>query len=275
MSDVFISYARENRDKAELLANSLVSRGLSVWWDRQISPGKAYDRVIEEQLATAKCVIVLWSKYSVASDWVRAEAEEGRNQGILIPAMLDESRMPLAFRSIQAADLTNWDGTSRDENYQDVLRAISSFVPHVNPPTTDVRESAPPHPVVADTQSGSPVEVEPAQQRVSEPAEIKPVQQRVEVIRPASSEDAGLPHTRKAPDKSPDKTLITLRAILIAFGSLLALLIVMFAYTGINYPVGVPMPGLLILAYLVVIILLMATLIAAGVKLVLRFIRRM
>ena len=62
MSDIFISYASADRDRAQgLVATALDRRGWSTWWDRSIPPGKEYDQVIEEALDCAKCVIVLWS----------------------------------------------------------------------------------------------------------------------------------------------------------------------------------------------------------------------
>ena len=58
MSDIFISYASEDREKARELAEALSRRGWSVWWDRKIPPGKSFDEVIEKALAESKCVIV-------------------------------------------------------------------------------------------------------------------------------------------------------------------------------------------------------------------------
>jgi len=74
MSSIFISYASEDRERARILAQALEQRGWPVWWDREIPLGKAFDEVIEENLARAQCVLVLWSKASVGSRWVRAEA---------------------------------------------------------------------------------------------------------------------------------------------------------------------------------------------------------
>jgi hypothetical protein len=36
---MFISYAREDRDRARLLAEALQDRGWSLWWDRKIVAG--------------------------------------------------------------------------------------------------------------------------------------------------------------------------------------------------------------------------------------------
>ena len=74
MSDIFISYAREDRNKAELLARVFEQQKWNVWWDKVIPPGKKYSDVIGAELASAKAVIVLWSQASVASDWVKDEA---------------------------------------------------------------------------------------------------------------------------------------------------------------------------------------------------------
>jgi len=45
--------------------------------DRIIPPGITFDDVIEQNLDAAKCVIVLWSRESVKSKWVKTEASEG------------------------------------------------------------------------------------------------------------------------------------------------------------------------------------------------------
>ena len=80
MTDVFISYANEDRERARDLATALEARGWSVWWDRKIIAGQTFDQVIEHELDTAKCAVVLWSKHSVASEWVRNEAAAAANR---------------------------------------------------------------------------------------------------------------------------------------------------------------------------------------------------
>ena len=85
MSNVFISYAKEDAPTAQRLSEALQRVGFSVWWDRHIPPGKTWDDVIGRSLHTADCVLVLWSKISVESRWVREEAEVGAARGCLIP----------------------------------------------------------------------------------------------------------------------------------------------------------------------------------------------
>jgi hypothetical protein len=128
MSDIFISYAHEDRAFVKLLAEALVARGWSVWWDPIIPAGKIYSHVIADALANAQCVIVVWSSQSVNSTWVREEAEEGRNRGILIPVLMENVNLPIGFRSIQAADLVNWDGTETSLPFQQLMADVAAII---------------------------------------------------------------------------------------------------------------------------------------------------
>lgn len=124
MSDIFISYASSDRPKAQKVGKRLEEEGWSVWWDRKIPPGQSFSKVIEEALNAAKCVVVLWSKASVASDWVQNEAAEGKRRGILVPAFIDATDPPFEFRRIQAANLVDWEKESPDNELGQLLEAV-------------------------------------------------------------------------------------------------------------------------------------------------------
>ena len=53
MSNVFISYAKEDAATARMLSDALQRAGFSVWWDRHIPPGKTWDDVIGRSLDAA------------------------------------------------------------------------------------------------------------------------------------------------------------------------------------------------------------------------------
>jgi hypothetical protein len=100
-----------------------------VWWDRHIPAGKTFDEVIQEKVAAARCVVVLWSKNSIESKWVKIEAHAGSNRGILIPAALitNMELLPLAFRFEQTASLVGWKGEKSHRGYQSLVDAISAL----------------------------------------------------------------------------------------------------------------------------------------------------
>jgi hypothetical protein len=136
MSDIFVSYARHDLTKARALAEALQGRGWSVWWDRNIPPGRSFDNVIEEALAKAKCVIVLWSQASASSDWVKTEAAEGARRKILVPALIQDVPIPLEFRRLQTANLTDWDGDSAHSDFDEFLKAIAALLGSAGPPSS-------------------------------------------------------------------------------------------------------------------------------------------
>lgn len=129
VSDVFISYAREDRASAQALAQALEARGLTVWWDRVIPPGRQFDEVIEEQLDIARCVVVLWSGASAASKWVKAEAGEALQHEKLVPALISPGvRLPLEFRRVQAADLAGWQPGQPSPALDEFCTAVAAAV---------------------------------------------------------------------------------------------------------------------------------------------------
>jgi TolB-like protein/Tfp pilus assembly protein PilF len=127
MSDVFLSYATEDRERVRPLVKALEAAGLSVWWDRDIRAGAAYDRVIEAALADAKCVVVAWSNDSVESEYVRSEVEDAANHDILIPVLIDDVRPPLAHRRRQAVNLVAWNG-KQDEEFGKLISGVRATI---------------------------------------------------------------------------------------------------------------------------------------------------
>jgi len=54
MSDIFISYARADRARAEQLAKALEAQDWSVWWDTRLKGGEIWDEVIERVFRSAR-----------------------------------------------------------------------------------------------------------------------------------------------------------------------------------------------------------------------------
>src|SRR5262245_24596314 len=128
MSDIFFSYASQDRPRIRPLAEALQTHGWSVWWDRTITAGKTFDRIITDALANARCIVVAWSRHSIVSDWVLEEADEGRKRGILIPVLLEDVKPPMGFRRIQAAALFDFDGTARSVEFDRLIADISNML---------------------------------------------------------------------------------------------------------------------------------------------------
>jgi TolB-like protein len=126
--DIFLSYNREDQARAKLFAEAFEGQGFKVWWDVGLRTGEAYDEVTETALRTAKAVVVLWSKKSVQSRWVRAEATLADRNKTLVPCMIEPCERPIMFELTQTAELGHWDGSATDKAWVAFLADVKRFV---------------------------------------------------------------------------------------------------------------------------------------------------
>lgn len=124
MADIFLSYAREDIDRAHALASALESEGWTVWWDQQLVPGDRYAAETESILKSASVILVLWTEASIKSMWVADEAMVGRDQGTLVPVSFDKVRPPIGFRQIQTMAFDNWDESAASSHFRKLADAI-------------------------------------------------------------------------------------------------------------------------------------------------------
>ena len=128
MSDIFISYKREEQPVARKLADALQKKGWSVWWDPKLRAGEHFDDAIERALNDAKCVIVMWSKLSVKSRYVKDEATYALNRNKLVPITIEEVDLPFRFEGIQTGQLIDWDGSDNFPGFQKLVADIVSIL---------------------------------------------------------------------------------------------------------------------------------------------------
>ena len=128
MADIFLSYASQDRERARAFVDLLEGRGWSVWWDREILPGTPFDRMIDQAIQNASCVVVLFTGASLKSTWVSAEALDGLERGILVPVLLEDVRVPVAFRASQLAQMQGWPGKSQPADLARLFDAIQSVI---------------------------------------------------------------------------------------------------------------------------------------------------
>jgi hypothetical protein len=133
MGDIFLSYSQKDRDRAQRVAVALRSSGWEVWWDANLYAGSRFRAEIATQLHAARCVVVLWSAASVTSDWVIDEAEDGKQRGVLVQAIIDPVRPPHGFGQIHYADLVNWRGGTGEPVFRSLSRGVEQKVPRGQP----------------------------------------------------------------------------------------------------------------------------------------------
>jgi adenylate cyclase len=126
LADIFVSYSRQDRAQVAPLVAALEAEGWSIWWDPEIAPGEEFDELISRELDAARSLIVVWTAASVDSRWVRGEARDAADRGVLVPVRLDNSRLPIDFRAVHTTDLDGWRGDPQSPAFQGLRKALES-----------------------------------------------------------------------------------------------------------------------------------------------------
>jgi adenylate cyclase len=108
VADIFISYSRSDKARVAPLVAALEAEGWSVWWDPEITPGEEFDSLISKELDAARALVVVWTPASVDSRWVRGEARDAADRGVLVPVRFDGAKLPIDFRALHTTDLDGW-----------------------------------------------------------------------------------------------------------------------------------------------------------------------
>lgn len=127
MTDIFLSYSSKDRERVKPVHDALVAMGHSVFWDQTVPAGVNWNTWIMEHLGRAKVVVVMWSKHSAASDNVFHEVSIAKEDGKLVPCMLEALTMrefPMGFYTTQGAMLTDWKGEAAHKGYVDLMVAV-------------------------------------------------------------------------------------------------------------------------------------------------------
>jgi len=94
--DIFISYARANAEQVRPLVALLRDKGYRVFFDqKEILVGEDWKERLRRSVASARCLVLCWSKESAASEYVRYELfrAEGLGRRVL-PWLLDDTPLP-------------------------------------------------------------------------------------------------------------------------------------------------------------------------------------
>ncbi len=121
MTEVFISYSKQDRLVATALATKLKTWAIEVWWDYDLYAGENFHDTILASIDAAKAVIVVWSDTAARSSWVRDEATRASRQIKLVATHLPTfnlENLPLGFGQIHS--------TSVDDD-AGILRALQRF----------------------------------------------------------------------------------------------------------------------------------------------------
>jgi adenylate cyclase len=126
MADIFVSYSRTDKARVAPLVAALEGEGWSVWWDPEITPGDEFDALIGTELENAGAVVVVWTPSSVDSRWVKGEARDAADRGVLVPVRFDNARLPIDVRAIHTIELDDWAGNRESAAFRALGAALEA-----------------------------------------------------------------------------------------------------------------------------------------------------
>jgi adenylate cyclase len=126
MADIFVSYSRTDKARVAPLVSALEAQGWSLWWDPEITPGDEFDALIGAELESARAVVVVWSPASVDSRWVKGEARDAADRGVLVPVRFENARLPIDVRAIHTIDLDDWAGKRDSAAFRALCTALET-----------------------------------------------------------------------------------------------------------------------------------------------------
>ncbi len=139
MADIFVSYSRSDKARVAPLVAALEAEGWSVWWDPEITPGEEFDALISKELEAAKTLVVVWTPASVDSRWVRGEARDAADRGVLVPVRFDGAKLPIDFRAVHTTDLDGWAEDRQGAAFKGLRKSLEAKLGPPRPSTATLR----------------------------------------------------------------------------------------------------------------------------------------
>ncbi len=126
---VFISYCHADKEFVDKLAINLVKSNIPIWLDRwELKVGDSITQKIQEVLSESDYLLMVFSKQSIESDWVKREMTAGllreieEKRAIILPVLLEDCKLPLFVRDKFYADFRS-NFTSGFRQIEDALAA--------------------------------------------------------------------------------------------------------------------------------------------------------
>lgn len=125
MTQVFLSHSSENLEVAKKIYFILSSQNVKMWASfNNIGFGEEWDKAIQSAMDESSHILVLASKASLDSSYVRAEIEYAINLNkTVIPMIIDDITLPLRWHTLQAISMLD------EDEWQNQLAKLSLQLP--------------------------------------------------------------------------------------------------------------------------------------------------
>ena len=153
---VFISHNKKDKDVAREISLFLAAEDISIWFDEwEIPFGHSIIEKIREGLDKCTHFVILWSKNTQPSPWVKKELNATlarsiqTNQPVIIPILIDETPLDILLLDLRHLEYEGGTETDRSE----IIHAITGRSPSQNFLKAVVKKY---HEVISDPDAKDP-----------------------------------------------------------------------------------------------------------------------
>ncbi|PZO46841.1 MAG: hypothetical protein DCF16_18550 [Alphaproteobacteria bacterium] len=132
MADIFLSYAREDRERITAIQAALEALGLSLFVDVDggVQAGDSFPQRISDAVMRSKAVIACWTPHALTRPWCRRECLLALEAQKLVPVALAQLAASdlKEFIDVSYEDLTDYTGQSQHFGWSQLLRSLARAV---------------------------------------------------------------------------------------------------------------------------------------------------
>ena len=129
---IFLCYAREDKEKVRAIHDKLKGAGFAPWWDEDLLPGQRWENVIDEAIERSDLFLACLSVQALSKEkaYYRKEIEKALEIAdmkheraiFLIPVRLDDCEVP---KKLSAFQWVNW---FEEDGFEKLVKAIEAEV---------------------------------------------------------------------------------------------------------------------------------------------------
>lgn len=132
MADIFVCYARDDKDKVDPIVKALQEYKFSFYYDEDDKLGNnRWRKKIYQELVNAHCLLIFLSNAIKKSHWMNEERqmfiEHKKNSEKYICCVYIENNLNIGFfpHIDHHSNLTNWKGDLNSQEWQKFISSIS------------------------------------------------------------------------------------------------------------------------------------------------------
>lgn len=134
MSDVVVSFGRDDRGRAAKLVALLEANGYECWWRGALPDGPISEGDVRKAVQQGRVCLVLWSGSASQSDWVAKEISWAPYGSLRVALLSSTVQEPPPGDDAKPVQMYGWDGNDpKHDGVVRLLQAVAGWQKQLSP----------------------------------------------------------------------------------------------------------------------------------------------